>query len=100
MKYVKFMAVLAFSLTTMAGIARADDFIALCAKYDPTPGSDKVCACASGKISGPDRALAIDAMKAMIAAMASGKPEDAAAITANNAKGLEVIVTAEATCME
>ncbi|MEI6557454.1 MAG: hypothetical protein WCO00_03530 [Rhodospirillaceae bacterium] len=104
MTVFKFAAVAAFAFAALTGIAKADDFVALCVKADQVPGvenptAEKTCTCASGKVAGADRKLAMDAMKAMIAATASGKPEDAASATANNAKGIEIMMTAEATCL-
>ncbi len=105
MKAFKFAAITAFALTAMTGLARADDFVALCIKSNQVPGvenpaAEKICTCASGKLAGADRTLAIDAVKAMNAAVASGKPEDIAAATTGGGKGLELLMTAEAGCMQ
>jgi len=100
MNLLRILTVAAFSVVLVVGAARADDFVAECTKNDKTPGADKVCACAAGKLAGADRATALAAMKATNAAAASGKAEDAANAMAQHAKGMELVMTAEAACME
>ena len=104
MKKLMFAAVMALAITGTVGVAKADQFVDLCVKSDQTPGAEKAtvektCACAVGKVSAADRPQALAAMKAMADAIASGKPEDMANAMANNAKGMEVMMTAEAMCM-
>ena len=104
MKIVKLAAAAVVFLSATVGVARADDFVSLCVKADQVPGvenpnAEKTCSCASGKVSAADRPVALAALKAMAAAAASGKLEDVASATANNAKGLEIMMTAEASCM-
>ena len=104
MKTFMFAAVVALAITAAFGVAKADEFVDLCVKSDQTPGAEKAtvekaCACAAGKVSVADRPQALAAMKAMADAIASGKPEDMANATANNAKGMEIMMTAELTCM-
>ena len=104
MKTFKFAVFVALAMTAAAGVAKADEFVDLCVKSDQTPGADKAalektCACAAGKVSAADRPQALAAMKAMADAMVSGKPEDMANAMANSGKGMEIMMTAEATCM-
>lgn len=89
----------AFVAVAMPSVALADDFEALCTAQDKSADSVKSCKCASGKLTGADRAAAMEAMKAVNTALASGKAEDAAAATQKNAKGVEIMMTAQATCM-
>lgn len=89
----------AIAVMALSAPAMADDFVALCTGEDKTPEVAKSCACASEKITGADREAALAALKATAAAVKSGKPEDAAAITTNHAKGVEVIMTAQMSCM-
>ncbi|PWC52766.1 hypothetical protein [Azospirillum sp. TSO22-1] len=97
------MRALTIALATAAAVslstaAFADEFLALCDAAQ-NPQNAKVCKCAAGKLAGADRAAAFEAAKAMKAAMASGKPEDANAVTTKHAKGLEILRTAQATCL-
>ena len=80
-------------------VAFADDFEALCTGVDKSAETAKSCKCASGKLTGADRTTVLEAMKAMNAAMTGGKPEDAATATSKHAKGVEILMTAQATCM-
>jgi len=89
----------AFIITMTPMIALADDFEALCTAQDKSADSVKSCKCTSDKLTGADRASAMEAMKAVNAAMAGGKAEDAAAATQKNAKGVEIMMTAQAACM-
>jgi len=99
MRTLKVAIVAAFALMSVPAMAYADDFEALCTGVDKSPETAKSCKCASGKITGADRTAALEAMKAVNAAMASGKAEDAAAATSKHAKGVEIVMTAQATCM-
>jgi hypothetical protein len=99
MKILKIAVVAAFSAAFIPSIALADDFEALCINGQNVPEIAKSCKCASDKVTGADRTTAIEAMKALNAAIASGKAEDAANATMKHAKGAEIIMTAQATCM-
>ncbi|PWC35896.1 hypothetical protein [Azospirillum sp. TSO35-2] len=88
-----------FAAALFPAVAFADDFEALCTGVDKSAETAKSCKCASEKITGADRVTVLDAMKALNAAMASGKAEDAAAATSKHAKGAELLMTAQATCM-
>lgn len=99
MNLLKIATVVAFSAAFLPNVAFADDFEALCAGSDKTPEVAKSCKCASDKVTGADRATVLDAMKAVNAAMASGKAEDAAAATSKHGKGVEILMTAQATCL-
>ena len=92
------IALATFAAVSFSTAAFADDFLALCAAAQ-NPQNAKTCTCAAGKLTGADRAAAFEAAKAMKAAMASGKPEDANAVTTKHAKGLGILQTAQATCM-
>jgi cytochrome c-type biogenesis protein CcmH/NrfF len=87
------------TLAVAPAVAYADDFEAQCTAQDKSPESVKSCKCASDKLTGGDRAAALEAMKAVNTALASGKAEDAAVATQKNAKGIEIIMTAQASCM-
>ena len=99
MRMLMIAVVAAFTVISAPTVAFADDFEALCVGPIQTPETVKSCKCASGKVTGADRTAAMEAMKAMNAAMTSGKPEDAAAATGTHAKGVEIMMTAQATCM-
>lgn len=92
------IAVAALSVAGFVSSASADDFTTLCESAQ-NPQNAKVCKCAAGKLTGADRSAAFEAAKAMKAAMMSGKPEDAAAVNTNHAKGLQILQTAQATCL-
>lgn len=100
MRNLKIVIAAAFAAVMLPTVAfAADDFEALCVGPIQTPETVKACKCASGKLTGADRTAAMEAAKAMNAAMASGKPEDAAAATGKHAKGLEIMMTVQASCM-
>ncbi|WP_448190436.1 hypothetical protein [Azospirillum sp. sgz301742] len=99
MRMLMIAAVAAFTAVSAPSIAFADDFEALCVGSVSTPETVKSCKCASGKLTGADRTAAMEAMKAVNAAMTSGKAEEAAAATSKHAKGVEIMMTAQATCM-
>lgn len=97
------MRALTIALATLAAVslstvAFADEFEALCDSAQ-TPQNVKACKCAAGKLTGADRSAALEAAKAMKAAMVSGKPEEANAVTTKHAKGLEILRTAQTACM-
>jgi hypothetical protein len=84
----------------LPSLAHADEFEALCTAMDTTGVSAASCACASGKVTKEDdRTAAIEAMKAVNTALASGKPEDSATVTAKHAKGLQIVTMARTACM-
>ena len=99
MKLFKVAAVAMFAFAAVPAVAHADDFEAQCTATDKSDASVKSCKCVSEKLTGADRSAALDAMKAMNTALASGKPEDAAEATQKNAKGLEILMTAQMACM-
>ena len=99
MRALKIALVASFAAVLLPTVAFADDFEALCTATDKSEPTVKSCKCASGKLAGADRTAAMDAMKAMNTALTSGKPEDAANATSKNAKGLEIMMTAQASCM-
>ncbi len=97
----RFMIIAAASVASvsLSSVAFADDFVALCTGADKSPETEKSCTCAAEKLTGAERAGALEAMKAVNAALTSGKPEDAAAISTTHAKGLEAVMTAQVSCM-
>jgi len=99
MRILKIAAVATVAMMAVPAIAFADDFEALCTATDKSEPTVASCKCASGKVTGADRTAAIEAMKAMNTAMASGKAEEAAAATQKHGKGIEIVMTAQATCM-
>ena len=99
MRTLKIAVVAAFAAVALPTMAFADDFEALCTATDKSEPTVKSCKCASGKLTGADRTAAIEAMKAVNAAMAAGKAEEAAAATQKHGKGIEIMMTAQATCM-
>ncbi|WP_372395638.1 hypothetical protein ABMY26_10490 [Azospirillum sp. HJ39] len=99
MRILKIAAVTAVAMMSVPAVAFADDFEALCTAADKSEPTVKSCKCASDKLAGADRTAAIDAMKAVNTAMAAGKAEEAAAATQKHGKGLEIMMTAQATCM-
>lgn len=99
MRALKIAFVAAFAVAAVPALAFADDFEALCTATDKSEPTVKSCQCASTKLTGADRTAAIEAMKAVNGAMAAGKAEEAAAATQKHAKGIEILMTAQATCM-
>jgi hypothetical protein len=79
--------------------AAADDFAKECKIGNPGADSDKVCGCMSDKITGADRADAIEAMNKTNTAMAKGAAADPNTMTPKVMKSMEVIMTAQAACM-
>jgi len=103
---LKTLAAASFSVFFLSvGVAKADDFIALCTKSDQSAGVDteeleRVCSCASSKITkSSERALAMEAMKAIVTAITSDRPDDMAAISRKYGQGIEIMLNAEAVCM-
>lgn len=99
MRTLTIAVVAAFAALSVPAIAIADDFESLCVTGDKSPDAAKLCKCASDKLTGADRKAAMEAMKAVNAAMAAGKVEEAAEATMKHAKGVEIMMTAQATCM-
>jgi hypothetical protein len=99
MRILKIASVAAVAMMSVPAVAFADDFEALCTATDKSEPTVASCKCASGKVTGADRSAAIEAMKAMNTAMASGKAEEAAAATQKHGKGIEIVMTAQASCM-
>jgi hypothetical protein len=86
----------AFALTVgVAFAALADDFIKECRVGNPGPDGEKACICISDKLSGPDRAAAIDAMVKTNAAMAKG---DTSILTPEVLKTMGSVMTLQARC--
>jgi len=79
----------------VAFAALADDFVKECRVGNPGPDGEKACVCISGKISGPDRAAAIDAMARTNAAMAKG---DTSILTPEVLKTMGSVMTLQASC--
>jgi hypothetical protein len=79
----------------IAFAALADDFVKECRVGNPGPDGEKACVCISGKISGPDRAAAIDAMARTNAAMAKG---DTSILTPEVLKTMGSVMTLQASC--
>ena len=98
MRALKIAIAATFAAVLLPTVAFADDFEALC-EGAQTPQNVKTCKCAAGKLTGTDRTVAMEAIKAMKVAMTSGKPEDAAAASSKHAKGVELMMTAQATCL-
>jgi hypothetical protein len=87
---------MAFILTVgVAFAALADDFVKECRVGNPGPDGEKACICISGKLSGPDRAAAIDAMVKTNAAMAKG---DTSILTPEVLKTMGSVMTLQASC--
>jgi len=87
---------MAFVLTVgVAFAALADDFIKECRVGNPGPDGEKACICISDKMSGPDRAAAIDAMVKTNAAMARG---DTSILTPEVLKTMATVMTFQARC--
>lgn len=99
MRSLKIAAFAVLAAVTVPTMAFADDFEALCTAADKSAPTVKSCQCASTKLTGADRTAAMEAMKAVNGAMAAGKAEEAAAATQKHAKGIEILMTAQATCM-
>jgi hypothetical protein len=79
--------------------ALADDFIKECKIGNPGADADKVCTCMSGKVTGADRAGAIDGMNKTNTAMAKGGAMDPSTMTPQVMKGMETVMTAQVACM-
>ena len=79
----------------IAFAALADDFVKECRVGNPGPDGEKACVCISGKMSGPDRAAAIDAMARTNAAMAKG---DTSILTPEVLKTMGSVMTLQASC--
>jgi len=79
----------------VAFAALADDFVKECRVGNPGPDGEKACVCISGKMSGPDRAAAIDAMARTNAAMAKG---DTSILTPEVLKTMGSVMTLQASC--
>jgi hypothetical protein len=79
--------------------AAADDFAKECKIGNPGADSDKVCSCMSDKITGADRADAIEAMNKTNAAMAKGGAADPNTMTPKVMKSMETVMTAQVSCM-
>jgi len=79
----------------VAFAALADDFVKECRVGNPGPDGEKACVCISGKISGTDRAAAIDAMARTNAAMAKG---DTSILTPEVLKTMGSVMTLQASC--
>ena len=99
MSVLKIAAIAMFAMASIPAVAFADDFEALCTAADKSEPTVASCKCASGKLSGADRTAAMEAMKAVNTAMAAGKVEEAANATAHHGKGIEIMMTAQASCM-
>lgn len=98
MRALKVVLAATFAAVFLPTVAFADEFEALCQGAAQTPQAAKSCTCVAGKLAGADRTAAMEAIKAMKAAMTSGKPEDATAASSKNAKGIEALMAAKATC--
>ncbi|WP_448191736.1 hypothetical protein [Azospirillum sp. sgz301742] len=98
MRALKIAIAATFAAVLLPAVAFADDFEALC-ETAQSPQNAKICKCAAGKLTGADRTAAMEAVKAMKAAMASGKPEEAVMVNSQHAKGVELMMTAQATCL-
>ncbi|WP_296340637.1 hypothetical protein [Reyranella sp.] len=79
--------------------ASADDFIKECQAGTPGPDSAKICKCMSDKVSGGDRANAIEAMNKTNAALAKGTQADPSTMTPKVMKGVETVMKVQLECM-
>ena len=79
----------------------ADEFAGLCVSTGPPiPGADRLCACLSGKLSGPERSAAIGAMRAMRDAQTRGAPLDPTRLSADISRAVEGIVAGMMQCAQ
>jgi hypothetical protein len=87
---------MAFVLTAgVAFSALADDFVKECRIGNPGPDGEKACNCMSDKMSGADRAAAVDAMNRTNAAMAKG---DTSILTPEVLKTMGSVMALQAGC--
>lgn len=99
MNILKAAAVAVFAVIALPTVAFADDFEAQCTIADKSEQNVKSCKCASAKLTGADRTAALEAMKAVNGAILAGKTAEASAATEKHAKGLEILMTAQMSCM-
>jgi len=95
MRAVCFSLVVYVLGASLAGAARADDFMKECL----VTSSQKMCDCISAKLPSDKRAAAIDGMrKANAATQPGGNPVDLK-FTQEQMQGLDAVVAAQASCM-
>src|SRR5262249_6912295 len=95
MKAVCFSLVVCVLGASLAGAARADDFVKECL----VTASQKMCDCISGKLPADKRAAAIDGMRKSNAATQPGGNPIYLTFTQEEMQGLDSVVAAEASCM-
>ena len=85
--------------STFSLAASANDFMKQCQAGTPGPDSAKICKCMSDKITGQERAGAIEAMTKTNAALAKGAQADPSTMTPQVMKGMETVMTVQVQCM-
>jgi hypothetical protein len=89
-------AAFACALTAATPFAAfADDFVKECTAGNPGPDGEKACNCMSAKVTGPDRAAAIDAMSKTNTAMKKG---DTSLLTPEVMKTMATVMSVQADC--
>ena len=100
LKYVSMAALAGLAILVVPAAARADELEAQCKIGNPIDGADKICKCVSDKIGAADRPAAIKALKLTNDALTKGKEPDPSAMTDEVTKGMSIVATAEAACMQ
>lgn len=98
-RVLRIAALSAAIATGFSFAAVADDFIKECKIGNAGPTADKVCGCMSEKITGSDRADAIEAMNKTNEAMAKGTAAAASGMSPKVMKSMEVVMGAQVACM-
>ena len=96
MRVVCFSLVVCVLGASLAGAARADDFMKKCL----VTSSQKMCDCISAKLPADKRAAAFAGMrKSNAATQPGGNPLDPSTLTQEQMQGLDAVVAAQASCM-
>jgi len=96
MRAVSISLVVCILGASLAGAARADDFMKECL----VTTSQKTCDCISAKLPADKRAAAIEGMrKSNAATQPGGNLLDPSTLTQEQMQGLDAVVIAQASCM-